>query len=156
MTRRRKKRPLPRTPVEVVLPRVRDKLQQARFHLERLISATTRKDMLEIKSYLGGCLCAAQAALAILEVAVPRLHAQGISALKKRDRVFLDRMTEERNDDVHESPTALRQNTAITPGGNLTKATEFRFRGRRGSEEVGQACERFISLIEGLTTQGQP
>jgi hypothetical protein len=108
--------------------------------------------MLEIKSYLGGCLCAAQAALSIFKTGAPRLYAQMTSALRKRDRVFLCRMTKERNDDLHEEPTALRHNTAITPNEIPGKAIEFRFRGRRGSEEIRQACERYITLIEGLET----
>jgi hypothetical protein len=151
MTKRRKKQPLlPRRPLEEVLSRVDDKLQQARFHLERLKSATRGNDVLEIKSYLGGCLCAAQAALSILREGVA-----GRAPKKKHDRVFLERMTKERHEDLHVSPTALRQNSAIRPGGNPAKATEFRFRGPRGSEEICQACERFIALIEGLTTQGR-
>jgi|SRR4029453_11525091 hypothetical protein len=126
MTKRRKKQPLlPRPPLEEVLSRVDDKLQQARFHLERLKSATRGNDVLEIKSYLGGCLCAAQAALSILREGVA-----GRAPKKKHDRVFLERMTKERHEDLHVSPTALRQNSAIGRVATQPRRQSFASEGR--------------------------
>jgi hypothetical protein len=137
--------------------RARNKLAQAKFHLGHLASAVQqeRRVLLEVESFLGGCLGAAQSAFYILEKEAAEfkfVHAHWKSALSPAEREFVNRMMDERGTDVHSGSTTLHINLTVRPG-DPEAYWDFRFKKYGGAVEITEACQRFIDLIERLVDQ---
>ena len=139
------------------LARVQNKLEQAKFHLAKLEAEVQSPAvaLIAVQSYLGGCLAAGRSIFLTLMDVMPRfqiVYNRWAATLTTGERKFLSDMRDERNDDVHQSISTLHQNQAITPGGVIPKATEYRLQ-LEPPIDVVSASKGFVALMEDLIEQ---